>query len=441
MAETLTIKVQTRHSQECSHRADLYFRKCNCRKQIYIYENGRARTESAKTRSWEKAEALVRERLGERDPAVVEARLLAAERARLLADEEEKRAAAAAARIPIARAVEEWLAGLQPKSRSRASQFQSITAKLRSWAQEKGLTYLDEIKAAQLYAWHGQWSSKAANLRDRMGPSTQNIYVSHLRRFFKWAVLVDYLLKDPSLILQQRKYQRIQTKPLHDEAQFREVLGATYRMDANRYRLRDVPEYGRDLRAIFLLQRWTGIRLIDALTLEHSAIRVCPSTGRTLMTLTTKKTGKLIQDRPLPLEVVQALGTIPRRQPHVRPGYYFWSAGTKIDWLTVQWTRRISELNRFLSLQDEDGRPMTFRSHMLRDTFAVELLLHDVPLEEVSKLLTHDSIRMTERYYSPWIKKRREKLHDSMVAAMQRMGARFTPACEPVLSPVQPRLM
>jgi len=428
-SSTLTIKVQTRHSKDCPEREDLYSRKCSCRKQLYIYENGKARTESAKTRSWEQAERLKREREGERDPVTIQARLLEQERARLLAVEEQKKVEAEAQRVHIFAALDQWLTGLKTKSRSRTVQFKSVVGKIKSWAGENDLIYLDQIRPAMLYAWHGQWSENAANPRDRMAPATQNLYVSHLHRFFKWAVMVEYLERDPSVIVKRQKFERVQTQPLSSDAQFREILDATYRMDADRYALRPTPEYGRDLRAIFLLQRWTGIRIIDALTLPHHAIRVCPLTGRTLMTLVTKKTKKLIKDRPLPNEVVEALKAIPRRQEHVRAGYYFWAEGMEIDNLTVQWTERIRKnLNSCLALIDEEGRPMIFRSHMLRNTFAVELLLQDVPIEEVSKLLTHSSILETERSYSPWVKKRREKLHDNMVAAMERMGAAFTPA-------------
>jgi hypothetical protein len=35
---------------------------------------------------------------------------------------------------------------------------------------------------------------------------------------------------------------------------------------------------------------------------------------------------------------------------------------------------------------------------------------------------------MTEKYYAPWIKARRDKLIDTFVAASERMGASFTPA-------------
>jgi hypothetical protein len=60
------------------------------------------------------------------------------------------------------------------------------------------------------------------------------------------------------------------------------------------------------------------------------------------------------------------------------------------------WTARVRDLNGLLSFKDDGGQPMEFRSHMLRDTFAVEMLLARVPNEEVSRLLTHKSIRVTE---------------------------------------------
>jgi integrase len=40
-------------------------------------------------------------------------------------------------------------------------------------------------------------------------------------------------------------------------------------------------------------------------------------------------------------------------------------------------------------------------AHRFRDTFAVELLLAGVPLERVSMLLGHQSVKITERHYAP----------------------------------------
>ncbi len=48
--------------------------------------------------------------------------------------------------------------------------------------------------------------------------------------------------------------------------------------------------------------------------------------------------------------------------------------------------------------------------HRFRDTFAAELLLQGVPIERVSVLLGHSSVRVTEKHYSPWVRARQEQL-------------------------------
>jgi integrase/recombinase XerD len=45
-----------------------------------------------------------------------------------------------------------------------------------------------------------------------------------------------------------------------------------------------------------------------------------------------------------------------------------------------------------------------------RDTFVVELLLAGVPIERVSVLLGHQSQKVTEKHYAPWVKSRQEQL-------------------------------
>jgi integrase/recombinase XerD len=52
--------------------------------------------------------------------------------------------------------------------------------------------------------------------------------------------------------------------------------------------------------------------------------------------------------------------------------------------------------------------------HMFRDTFAVETLLAGVPLEQVSILLGHKSIKITEKHYAPWVKARQEQLSSNV---------------------------
>ncbi len=49
-------------------------------------------------------------------------------------------------------------------------------------------------------------------------------------------------------------------------------------------------------------------------------------------------------------------------------------------------------------------------AHRFRDTFSVELLLAGVPIERVSILLGHQSVRITGKHYSPWVRARQEQL-------------------------------
>ena len=55
----------------------------------------------------------------------------------------------------------------------------------------------------------------------------------------------------------------------------------------------------------------------------------------------------------------------------------------------------------------EDCRP-----HRLRDTFAVRMLLKGVSLENVSRLLGHSSVAVTQAHYAPWCSSRKLRLEE-----------------------------
>ena len=52
--------------------------------------------------------------------------------------------------------------------------------------------------------------------------------------------------------------------------------------------------------------------------------------------------------------------------------------------------------------------------------FAVELLLAGVPIERVSVLLGHQSVRITEKHYAPWVRSRQEQLEADLARAWSR---------------------
>jgi len=50
----------------------------------------------------------------------------------------------------------------------------------------------------------------------------------------------------------------------------------------------------------------------------------------------------------------------------------------------------------------------------------VELLLAGVPLESVSILLGHSSIRITEKHYAPWVRARQEQLEADVLKTLSQ---------------------
>ncbi len=50
------------------------------------------------------------------------------------------------------------------------------------------------------------------------------------------------------------------------------------------------------------------------------------------------------------------------------------------------------------------------RPHRLRDTFAIRCILAGVPIEDVSRLLGHSSVKVTEAYYLKWVASRKRRL-------------------------------
>jgi len=114
--------------------------------------------------------------------------------------------------------------------------------------------------------------------------------------------------------------------------------------------------------------------------------------------LYTQKTGVPVNAK-LPPFVIEAMHAMER----ISNQYFFWTGEGSKETVAGNWRRTLRGV--FESAKIQHGHP-----HRFRDTFAVELLLAGVPLERVSVLLGHSSIRVTEKHYSPWIRARQEQL-------------------------------
>jgi integrase len=359
---------------------------------VYLYEQGKVRYISAKTRSWEQAERFAQGLKDERDPVKVE-----------LAKIEAKKAAR---ETGLEAPLDQWIAGFKSEGET-AKSYEQFKAFVLGWAASQGLTMLSDVTADHLDAWVGTWT---------LAPNTQRFRQTKLRSFFRWCRDLGKIDTNPAVVLRPIKAENEEeTQPLTSE-QFRQLIDATYQYDQDRRVDKD--RFGVDLRAVFLVMRWTGVRLVDALMLRRSSL-----VGNRLNGVDIQKTGDRI-DRLVPDEVVEALNAVPMRKT-MHPDQFFWSRQCDHRTLASMWTPRVRLINKCIEFKDDRDEPMRFHSHQLRDTYAIELLLAGMPLENVSRLLCHKSVRVTEKHYAPWVKARQQKLEAEMMAAMRTMGAKF----------------
>jgi integrase/recombinase XerD len=231
------------------------------------------------------------------------------------------------------------------------------------------------------------------------GPRSSAKKLERLRAFLRFAQKREWITKNPAADLKVPKATLCPTLPFTREEVLR-ILAAV-----NDYR-DEFPTRGSDnarrIRALVLLLRYSGMRIGDAISLIADRIE-----GNRLF-LYTQKTGVPV-NTILPDFVLKSLDVTPK----VSDTHFFWVGTSNLQTIVGSWRKRFAKL--FELAKVEDGHP-----HRFRDTFAVELLLSGVPIERVSVLLGHQSVRITERHYAPWVRSRQEQLEADLVNAWSR---------------------
>ncbi len=245
---------------------------------------------------------------------------------------------------------------------------------LRAFADQNGLVFISDFNIDWTRKFRATWTNKNLAARKKL---------EHLRAFFRFAFDSSWMDSNPAAKLKPPKFIESPTLPFSKEEMGR-ILKACgeYPDKLNAIRLR----------ALVLLLRYTGLRFTDGAKLSRDRIN-----GDKLL-LYTAKTGTPV-NCPLPPALIDALAAIPEAGP-----YYFWTGKSASKGLAGSiWWR---PLHRLFALANVTNG----HAHRFRDTFAVELLLAGVPIDRVSVLLGHKSVRITEKHYAPWVRSRQEQL-------------------------------
>src|SRR6266851_1177633 len=358
------LTIYRRHRKDCKQRAKgRKHRHCQCPIWVDGALGGKEMRESLKLRDWQRAQEMIREW-----------------------EAEDRRTRQQEKQITIKDAHEKFIADAEARKLNDSTlyKYRLLFRQLDGFAETYKLQFLTQLDLDTLATFRATWTE---------GPRTSLKKLERVRAFMRFAEKRKWIDDNPATELKAPKVPNKPTMPFTREEMIR-IFAALepYGKSAG-------ARNARRLRAFVLLLRYSGLRIGDATQLDVSRLD-----GNKIL-LHTQKTGVPVYC-VLPGVVVEALNVAPRSSER----YFFWTGVSKVHSAKGKWQRRLQRLFEFAKVPK--GHP-----HQFRDTFAVELLLAGVPLDRVSILLGHSSIRITERHYAPWTRSRQEQIEADLRAA------------------------
>jgi integrase/recombinase XerD len=250
---------------------------------------------------------------------------------------------------------------------------------------------MERIDVGMLTRFRATWKETNLASLNKLG---------RMKCFFRFCRDNGWIAENPADRLKNPRVSQAPTLPFTQDEMFALMKSLAEKIETASPSAR---ENARRLRSLVMVLRYSGLRIGDAVSC--SVERLVDGKLR----LYTAKTGQHVH-LPLPPHVVKELDATPR----VSERFWFWSGGGQLQSAVSNWQMRLAAL-----FKDEEGKPRVKlangnaieggHAHRFRDTFAVELLLASVPIERVSMLLGHSSVRITEKHYAPWVRERQEQ--------------------------------
>jgi integrase/recombinase XerD len=353
------LTIYRRHKKACKHRKEgRKYRRCRCPIWADGFLDETEIRMALHTQDWEKAQQMVRE--WEAEGARVDSK---------------------AQPITIKQAVDDFLADAKSRKLQERTiyKYRFLLDQLLAFAQLQGMRFLKELDAPALRKFRVTWKDNNLAALKKL---------ERLRSFLRFACDNAWLAENPAKKLSNPRVTARPTLPFSHDEMIRILAAATKGIGESRPEGRD---NARRLRALVLLLRYSGLRIGDAVSCSVERL----SEGK--LRLYTQKTGTHVHC-PLPEFVAEELDSIAMKGER----HWFWTANCKLKTAVTDWQARLRTMF-------EDAKVTDGHAHRFRDTFAVELLLEGVPLERVSIMLGHSSIRVTEKHYAPWVRERQEQ--------------------------------
>jgi len=372
---TPIITIFVRHSPDCKYAGDEFTKVCRCRKHLRWSLGGKQFRKQAGTRSWAEAEE-AKERLA----AQLSGREVPKSPTGFSLDEA----------VKLFRADKEN----QGVSDTVKGKYKRELDRLSEFCAKHSVFTVQAVTRELLIGYAATWTE--------VYPSTTTRYQvqARLKHFLRFCHDSDWLARAPKLT--KIRVDEPPTLPL-TEKEYAALLKAIPGTFGH-------PPFPKDkaakVRALIQLMRWTGLAIRDAVTLERGEIHFDKAAKLHSIVTSRQKTGTHVSVPLKPDVAAELLAVL-----NGNPKYVFWTGNGLESSTVTHWQDDMRTLFKAAGVESNGH----MRSHRLRDTFAVDLLSKGVPMEEVSKLLGHDSIKTTEKSYARWAKTRQDRLNKLVI--------------------------
>jgi integrase/recombinase XerD len=294
---------------------------------------------------------------------------------------------------PLSECIEKYLATREQELDPRTlNQHRLALDRLQRFLEARDVVHIREITVDHLETF------KTVGLPTSMRMTTKATTFAKIRCFLRAAFRRSWIKEALVDKVTTVKAVYDQKEPYTDE-EVVTILDHASHLDGGTHGYAKQPETFQLLIELMLA---TGLRVGDAVAFDPRAL----SKGDSLWIYTYQPQKQKRSEKQKLLEAY-ITGEMKKRIDECKwlsmKGPFWYGAGTDPTPLAQAVYERMQGIGGRAAIAD-------CRPHRLRDTFAVRMLLKGVSLEDVSRLLGHSSVKVTETYYAKWVASRKRRL-------------------------------
>lgn len=293
----------------------------------------------------------------------------------------------------IAECAEKYLASRRHELADKTlGQHKLVLDRLMKFCESNNVIHMRDLSVDLLETF------KTAGFPEDMADTSKATAVAKLRCFLRTAYRRDWIKESLREKVTSHRAVYEQKEPYSDD-EIKKILDQALELRGGTHGYAKQP---KTLRLLLVLMLETGMRVGDAIRYDPSV--AVKGDHLWIYTFIPQKKKKTDQPKPLETYLTDRLKIAIDQCDWLSPkGPFIYGAFRNQAYLANEVYYRMQTIGERCGVKD-------CRPHRLRDTFAVRMLLRGVPLEDVSRLLGHSSVKVTETYYAKWVASRKRRL-------------------------------